>query len=583
MNSKNIKHIVMSALAVCGLSAATTACTDTWDDHYEGTAQGISGSTLWSAIQANPDLSHFASVVEACGYDKRLASNQVFTVFAPTNSQFSATDAQALISQYKTVAASGTRDEDNPVVKEFLQNHIALYNHSVSEALADSAIVMMNGKYQRLGYGTFGSTQLLTRNQPYANGLLYTIDRRAAFSPNVFEYLEKDAELDSVRSFLYNPLHYELKFMEEESVEGGLDSLGRTVYLDSVFRQRNELFSILNAQLNSEDSTYWMLAPTNEEWKRMIEEYSNYFHYEPAVKDMLREGTPDSLVYTNVRLAIIEGAFFSRTTNTDRMLQDSAMSTSCMLNYNNRRYMWGADSLHYYQYMQPLAQPDGALTGTTDVSCSNGVVKKSAAWKIQPTETFMRERILECEDVLRARGKAKSGTDSIETTLPKFINVTPDNPYYKQVSGHSYVEYQQQVSTLNHTITFNLPEVLSNVPYDIYIVAVPALAGDTTVVGPERAPVRIRFQLGYHDADGNAKTSANTANMDTEADSVQWLKVVEGFTFPVCSYGVNEAEPQATLKVETRVSSTNITRQEFTRTMRFDCIVLKPRYDLITE
>jgi uncharacterized surface protein with fasciclin (FAS1) repeats len=581
MNSKNIKHIVMAALVGCGLAAATTACTDTWDDHYEGSASGVSGSSLWSAIQSNPDLSNFRSVVEACGYDKRLASSQVFTVFAPVNDQFSAAEAQALITQYKTVAATGVRDDDNPVVKEFLQNHIALYNHSVSQALSDSSIVMMNGKYQKLGYSVFGTTQLLTRSQPYANGLLYTIDKRATFFPNVFEYLEKDAELDSVRSFLYNPLHYQLEFQEEESVEGGLDSLGRTVYLDSVFRQKNELFSILNARINSEDSTYWMLAPTNTEWKRMVDEYTNYFVYEPAVKDMLLEGTPDSLVYTNVRLAIIEGAFFSRTTNTDRMLNDSAMSTACVLNYSTRRAFWGADSLHYYQYMKPLEQPDGVLTGTTDMDCSNGVVKKTSDWKIRPTETFMRERILECEDIVRERGKAKRGTDSIETTTPVFVNVTPDNPHYSEISGHSFVEFSQEISTVNHNVTFNLTNILSNVPYDIYIVAVPVSARDTTVVGNECAPVKIRFQLAYHLADGTPKTEKTTKDVTTERDSVQWLKVADGFTFPVCTYGVSEAEPQATLKVETRASSTNVNNGDLTRTMRFDCIVLKPRYDLI--
>lgn len=583
MNSKNIKHIVMAAVVGCGMAAVTTACTDTWDDHYESSAMGVNGSSLWTAIQSNPDLSNFASVLEACGYDRRLASSQVFTVFAPTNQQFSSTDAQALIAQYNAVAATGTRDEDNPVIKEFLQNHIALYNYSVSQALSDTAIVMMNGKYQQLGYSTFGNTQLVSRNQPYANGLLYTIDQRATFFPNVFEYLEKDADLDSLRSFLYNPLHYQLEFQEEESVEGGLDEQGRTVYLDSVFRQKNELFNILYAKLNSEDSTYWMLAPNNEQWKKMVDEYSNYFHYEPGVKDMLQEGTPDSLFYTNVRLAIVEGTLFSRTTNTDKMLQDSAMSTSCALNYTTRRIVWGADSLHYYQYMNPLQQPDGVLTGTTDVACSNGVVKKTDDFKIRPTETFMRERIIECEDAIRERSKAPSGKDSIETTTPVFVNVSPGNPYYGQISGNSFVEFSQEKLTINHSVTFNLTNVLSNVPYDIYIVAVPVLAGDTTVVGRERAPVKMRFQLGYHDVDGKAKTSTATSAITTIPDSVQWIQVAGGYTFPVCSYGVSEAEPQATLKVETRASSTEVSRETCTRTMRFDCIVLKPRYDLITE
>lgn len=573
MNSKNIKHIVMAAMVSCGLAAVTTACTDTWDDHYDGTVAGVNGGTLWSAIKANPELQNFASVIEACGYDRRLGGSQVFTVFAPVDAQFSQAEANALIAQYKAEKQKGVREQENSVVKEFLQNHIALYNYPVSQALKDTSIIMMNGKYQTLGYNEFAGNNLQTRNTLYSNGVLYTINKKASFFPNVFEYISKDPDLDSLRSFLYNGLHYELKFQEDKSVEGGLDERGRTVYLDSVFELKNELFEILNAELNSEDSTYWMLAPTNEEWDSLVRKYEPYFYYEPQVKDLLEKGTRDSLMYTNTRLAIVEGTIFSRTTNTDKMLNDSAMSTSCVLNYANRERFWGADSLHYYQYMKPLAEPDGVLTGTTNLSCSNGQIMKTSKWKIKPAETFMRERIIQIEDVIKERGKV----GDVESTTPVFVDVTPDNPYYNQISEHSFVEFSQNKNTANHNVTFNIPNVLSNVPYDIYIVSVPVLAKDTTIVGRERAPVKMRFTLSYHDASGKKVSEKPTGNITTHADSVEWLLVAEGVKFPVCSYGVNEAEPQVTLMVETRASSGEVSKETFTRTMRFDSIILKPR------
>lgn len=76
------KKIVLVLTAVVALAS----CTDDWDDHYH--ANVSADGNLWEAIEANPDLSNFASVVKTVGYDRALASSQMFTVFAPTNDNF---------------------------------------------------------------------------------------------------------------------------------------------------------------------------------------------------------------------------------------------------------------------------------------------------------------------------------------------------------------------------------------------------------------------------------------------------------------------------------------------------------------
>jgi uncharacterized surface protein with fasciclin (FAS1) repeats len=84
-----INKIISAVLAFLALGAVS--CTDTWDDHYK---QGSMGEgNLWESIKSNQQLSNFAKVIEATGYDKSLASSQVFTVFAPTNDAFSDADA----------------------------------------------------------------------------------------------------------------------------------------------------------------------------------------------------------------------------------------------------------------------------------------------------------------------------------------------------------------------------------------------------------------------------------------------------------------------------------------------------------
>lgn len=580
MMKRNIIYNKVVGLALAALTF--TACSDTWDEHYDAATDatiGVNAGSLWQAISSNAELSNFASVVKACDYDLRLGSSQVFTVFAPLNSQFSKAEADRLIAQYQQEKNTGVRQEDNTVVKEFLQNHIALYNHSVSDVMEPANITMMNGKYQQLTKSLFGGSQLVSKSgNLYDNGLLFTIDKQVEFFPNIFEYMTKDPDLDSLRSFLYNSLFYELKFQESQSVAGGLNEAGQTVYLDSVFELQNELFDIMNAEINNEDSTYWMIAPTNDVWSRLIEEYTPYFNYDPAVGDLLEKGTPDSLAYTNIRRAIVDGLFFSRTTNTDRMLADSAMSTQSVLEYTRRNSRWGSDTLAYYQYMKPQQAPTGIFTGTTNVECSNGIVMKADDWKVKPTQTFARTLIFEAERCLKERGTQERNGVKIETTTPYVYNVTRDNPYYSQISGHSFVEYHQELTTYDHNVTFNLTNVLSNMGYDIYLVVVPALASDTLARNIDRAPYKLCFTLGYHDAEGKEQTLMTTDRngLATEADSVQHVLVAENFKFPICSYGVSEAIPQATLRVETKVRSSELRQGLYQRTMRIDCIILKP-------
>ena len=105
----------------------------------------------------------------------------------------------------------------------------------------------------------------LTKNVLYGNGVLFTINNKVEYFPNVFEYLGLDKDLDSVYQFVNSYSEYE--FNPNKSVPGDIID-GRTEYLDSVTELSNLLFRTLG-RINSEDSTYWMVAPTNEEWTNL--------------------------------------------------------------------------------------------------------------------------------------------------------------------------------------------------------------------------------------------------------------------------------------------------------------------------
>ena len=574
MNTFKI-HTKVLGLALAALTLV--ACADKWDDHYESKGEGMNSASLWQAISENSDLSNFASVVKTCGYDMALGSSQVFTVFAPTNEQFSAQEAQELIDAYNNEKGKVTED-DNTVIKEFIQNHIAMYNHSVAPTSNDS-LVMMNGKKTTLSAKNFGANAILSTNQHFANGVLFTIQGKAQYIPTVFEYLRKDADLDSIANFFYNSRFYRKEFIPERSVAGGLEN-GKTVYLDSVFVQQDDLWEMLWAYTNEDDSTYWMVVPTNKEWKKLIEEYEPYFNYDDKVRFR------DSMAYTLPRLAIVDGTTFSRTVNPDTHLQDSAVSTSAAESYVYRDSYWGNKNLHYYQFggksenntQKPYA-PTGIFSNTQDVVCSNGIVKKSDDWKINKLNTFYRWIIIEAENTnaVKEVSKAENNTTKeLEPTIEGVIRRVLNSKFNNKVWNNAFVEFKQNKTNVQHSVTFNIRNVLSNIGYDIYLVTAPALANDSNATEANRIPTKMDCTISYHDQQGETVKQVLKSKISNNADIVDYLLLAEDFKFPTASYGLTENDSQVTLEVKTNVTAPELRSKKFDRVMRIDCIMLVP-------
>ena len=576
MITSNIYNKVLG-LALAVLTFA--ACSDTWNDHFDNKGEGMNDASLWQAITQNGNLSNFAKVIQACGYDKALNSSQVFTVFAPTNENFSAEEAEEWIAIYNAEKGK-VNDDDNTAIKEFVQNHLALYNYSVSASSNDS-LTLMNGKRTMLSTSSFGNNPILTTNGHYNNGILFTIQGKAPYFPTVFEYLRKDADLDSIASFFYNPRFYRKEFIPGRSVAGGLEN-GKTVYLDSVFVQQNDLWNMLWAYTNNEDSTYWMVAPTNKEWKKLVEEYEPYFNY--------AENAPfrDSLVYTMPRLAIVGGTTFSRTLNTDAHLTDSALSTSACETYVYRQYYWGSNNLHYYQYggksdvnTQKPYSATGIFSGTDNIECSNGQVMKSDDWKINKLNTFHQWIIIEAENEssFEIVSKYTNNNEDLPDLRLEPRAVLNNNRFYGKVWDNEFAEFKELKSSQNHTVRFYLRNVLSNIGYDIYLVTAPALANDSNATQEERIPAKLSCAINRHNAseyDTPEETTVLQSSVATNPDVVDYILLAEDFKFPIATYGLSESSPMWTLDVETKATAPEIRSKKYTRTMRIDCIMLVP-------
>ncbi len=559
--NKTFNHYMKAAgLALAALAAG--ACSDTWDDHYNG-GNGVPGSdiSLWQAIASNEQLSNFARVLDSCGYKPSLNGSQVFTVFAPVNAHFTETQADSVIALYKSDKQSGVITKDNKAIKEFVQNHIALYNYSVAATASDTSIVMMNGKYLKLGSNQFAGQSFDVKNRLTKNGMLFTIANSASYEPNIFEYLNRDADLDSLSSFLYSYNNY--KFDPDQSVAGEIVD-GQTTYLDSVKVLENEVLTNYIGEINDEDSSFWMVVPNNSEWDRMLTQYTPYFNYNNAVEKR------DSMQNLYSHLFIANGTVFSMSTNSEQSMQDSAVSVNAR-SYSLREQIYGFKGAKYYAYDDPKPfESGGVFYGAEKVECSNGVVYKVPQWNLKPSQTFMRKIYVEAEN-----SNYRKEYDEDASRVPSIVNVSSDNKqFYNKLSKNSYIELLSKNKDSKPSVTYYIPDVLSNVPYDIKLVMVPALAGDTAATDEERKKLQVDVYVGYQKMDGTEFSERKLRRTRCKKDEVDTLIVAEDYVFPTCSYGV---DPQVTLKIVSSGRPSGTEKEDFQTSLRIDCIILEPK------
>ena len=282
----NIKQLYLAKLGVAAFAVALgcASCTDTWDDHYKSDAGVASNETLWEVMQKDPELAPFNKVLTACGYDKILNAQQVYTVWAP---KISDSRADELINLYNAEKSKNVKDDDNSMINQFVRNHIALFNHQLSSD--NDTIKMMNGKFMVVNSSKFNNNVDIVQNYgvPARNGFMYKLTDEEAFFPNIWERLQADSigdnGLDSIAKYFAS--YNEYYFDADASVPGGVVD-GEIVYLDSVTYLYNPLF-ISMGEINVEDSSYLFVAPTNKIWREQLEKYGKYFDYNTRNTTML--------------------------------------------------------------------------------------------------------------------------------------------------------------------------------------------------------------------------------------------------------------------------------------------------------
>ena len=162
------------------------------------------------------------------------------------------------------------------------------------------------------------------------------------------------------------------------------------------------------------------------------------------------------------------------------------------------------------------------------------------------------------------------------TVTPLTRRVLNNNRFYDKVWSNAFVEFEPVRTTVNHTVTFNIRNVLSNIGYDIYLVTAPALANDSNATGKDRLPTKMNCTINYHGQDGQTVKEVLQEGISNNPDIVDYILLAEDFKFPTATIGLNENEPQITLDITTKVTSTEQSSKTFSRIMRIDCIMLVP-------
>ena len=443
---------------LAGAPLLWSACTDAWNEHYDVTEGGMADQpTLLENIKADPSLANFYRVIEAIKGSETLNSPQQLTVWAPKN--LTSAQADSIIAVYQDGVAKGLKWEDNRAITQFFQNHVALYARPVSSQTNDT-VSMLNRKYMHL-VGQNSTTGMLDDN-PFNeailcnNGILYKTENLQRFFPNVREYLEQNASMDSIVNMIARFDEYELD--ENASVPGGVVD-GKTVYLDSVTVLSNNLLSSLG-YIQREDSTYTLLAPTDAVWQAEYEKYRKYFNYDGSVFNS------DSLAEAKTRMCIVSGRFFNTSTENryNRHPEDSLVNTS----YYERQSHNPRQNV-YYKPNETL------LNGLQRVECSNGYVYIDDRGVIDPHSTFFGRQDVPAYYPFYYEIPVKSdNTETVNVSTMYYRPYTLDEDSNIVVGKiYNYVQVTAKSSSGATSLSYYLPDTYSSAYYNIYLVTAP--------------------------------------------------------------------------------------------------------------
>lgn len=243
-------------LSLLATALILTSCSADWDEHYSSNT-GLSQHNLMETIAADSELSDFAAMLRATGYDAVLAADQTYTVWAPTNAALQAEEITDADAQLRTV-----------------RNHIARYTFPTSTTTT-TRIAMLNGK--TLAYDAadaFAGQHVAKGNLTAVNGILHKVDGVVAYKYNIREYFDTHAECSALSQFVAQ--------FDEDKYVPELSTTYDSTFVNYNALLHHELYGV--GDLANEDSLYTMVIPTNEAYQAAFDRLAPAFKTYNAVQ-----------------------------------------------------------------------------------------------------------------------------------------------------------------------------------------------------------------------------------------------------------------------------------------------------------
>ena len=290
---------------------AVPSCTDTWSEHYLTEDAYTANESLWEVLEGREDLSNFREIIEKAKFYRDehhpaftiegedtvyytfkdvLNGNTPVTVWAPANEAMTQ-------EEWDKFAAMAETDGYN-LQQQFLGNHIALYRKTMTKS-GQETFRLINSKFATVNYddSKLQKSNVVEKNIGARNGLLHVLESQNEFLFNLYEYIKFSGEVNTFSEYLVK--RDTLYFEPSKSIEGLPDENGNPTYVDSVYVLNNMMFdmnsenptsidandawmnnlNMFHAQLNTEDSAFVMIVPTDIAWETVTNKLKPYYKY----------------------------------------------------------------------------------------------------------------------------------------------------------------------------------------------------------------------------------------------------------------------------------------------------------------
>lgn len=573
---------------------STTSCSD-WNDWNEvqNDPNISSGQSLWENIASTPELQNFKTVLEKVNMQETFQTNKFYTVWAPVMTN----------AQLDSVLAL-----DEKVIKsQFVNNHIAEYNHQATGVLEERVHTVNEKAYEFAGMNssyTFNKVNIVKANIPNSNGTLHVLDGTSPFLPNAYQSLWVTDNVDSIANYFKQ---YELTELDEsQSVVGPIVN-GKQTYIDSVMVTYNSMTIDINASLDNEDSIYTFILPNDEAYKQKYDAIKSLYNYKESTQaqdvanaeastfttitgtanvDYLNQ-LSDSLI----RRHIVNNLAYSHTNGYNKIyFEDGSLAMDTIVS----TYREGRTN-------KKLSEPDlifddAHIVDRIRLSNGEAVVVDSLGFK--SWETYNPENIINGAAVCRTlRGAAtRKSVDDPDSTM---VDLTDGKTL-------SYLELAPTSSTGKPEADYYLTNVLSGT-YRIYVVIPPAsvdLNDTTTPVHPNWLTFTLNYYNGTRltdytftnerfDPNNNEVITSNPTTGEevrTKIDNTDFFNdttkvdtlLLGEFTFPYCYSGLADVYPNIKVTISSKMSalSSRGHLDAFDRTLRISSIIMRPvEYD----